>query len=190
MARPRAFDEGEVLERALALFWRRGFASTSIDELVGELGLSRASLYNAFGGKRELYQAALRRYREGLTAALLGELDRGGLAGVRALFESVVDTVGDGRRRGCLLTRTMVELCPRERGATEQARQFLIALEDAFERALASARASGELRASVSPRTLARTLVAVVEGMIVLSKAHSDPKALRDVARGTLALLD
>lgn len=63
MARPRKFDEEQVLESALLLFWRRGYAATSIQDLVQATGLGRQSLYNTFGGKQELFVAALGEYR-------------------------------------------------------------------------------------------------------------------------------
>ena len=69
MARPREFDESEVLDAAIAAFWRGGYAATSISDLQAATGLSRGSLYKAFGYKHGLFLAALDRYlRHGLLA--------------------------------------------------------------------------------------------------------------------------
>ncbi|WP_431681760.1 TetR/AcrR family transcriptional regulator [Kitasatospora sp. KL5] len=62
MGRPRAFDEDEAVEAAARLFAVHGFEGTSVDDLVGALGVHRGSLYKVFGSKRGLYLAALRRH--------------------------------------------------------------------------------------------------------------------------------
>src|SRR5271155_5916307 len=64
MARPREFDEGAVLDAAVLCFWSRGYEATSVRDLVEKTGITAASLYNAFGDKRALYQRALDRYVE------------------------------------------------------------------------------------------------------------------------------
>ncbi len=64
MARPREFDEETVLEAAVQCFWSRGFEATSVRNLIEKTGLTSASLYNAFGDKRALYQKALDHYVE------------------------------------------------------------------------------------------------------------------------------
>lgn len=73
MPRPRAFDEETVVESAARLFARRGFDAVSIDDLVGDLGIHRHSLYRTFGSKRGLYLRALRSARRQLTHAMSAE---------------------------------------------------------------------------------------------------------------------
>ncbi len=70
MGRPKEFDEAEVLERAVELFWARGYQATSVQDIVDHVGVNRQSLYNEFGGKDALFLAALRRYMERYQAAL------------------------------------------------------------------------------------------------------------------------
>jgi AcrR family transcriptional regulator len=64
MARPREFDEGAVLDAAVLCFWKQGYEATSVRDLVEHTGITAASLYNAFGDKRELYEKALKHYVE------------------------------------------------------------------------------------------------------------------------------
>ena len=68
MARPREFDEGAVLDAAVLCFWAQGYEATSVKDLVEHTGITAASLYNAFGDKRAIYQKALDRYVEGSVA--------------------------------------------------------------------------------------------------------------------------
>src|SRR4051812_22211104 len=68
VARPREFDEGAVLDAAVQCFWARGYEATSVRDLIERTGLNGASLYNAFGDKRQLYQRALEHYVAGSVA--------------------------------------------------------------------------------------------------------------------------
>ena len=65
MARPREFDERAVLDAAVQCFWARGYEATSVRDLAQGMGLTSASLYNAFGDKRSLYRRALDHYAVG-----------------------------------------------------------------------------------------------------------------------------
>jgi len=191
MGRPREFDRDHALERALQLFWKQGYGATSIDQLVSALGVNRASLYATFGGKRELYQTALERYRESLFAALLPSLAGEGpaLDALDRFYDALIEYVSDGKQRGCLLTQTIGELCPRDRDAAQLTSDYLAALEDVLFKTLVRAKQQGELGASAHPRALARFLVGVAQGVIVVSKTETDAKRLRDVTRTALAAL-
>ncbi|MBS8229183.1 TetR/AcrR family transcriptional regulator [Vannielia litorea] len=102
--RPRAFDEEQVLERAMAAFWEKGFAETSIADLVATTGLERASLYATYGDKAGLYMATLRRYAEAMAALFSA---RSGEGGVEAfMMEAIALYAGDEVPRGCLLSST------------------------------------------------------------------------------------
>src|ERR1700674_4986058 len=70
--RPRAFDVDQALDRALHLFWRKGYEGTSLSDLTRAMGINRPSLYAAFGDKETLFRKALDRYVEG-PDAYLGE---------------------------------------------------------------------------------------------------------------------
>lgn len=74
MGRPKQFDVTEVVRSARTLFWRKGYAETSLDDLVEATGLNRSSLYHQFGSKQELFDAALRSYLEEVVPAWLGPL--------------------------------------------------------------------------------------------------------------------
>src|SRR5258705_3137544 len=104
MARPREFDREEALERATGVFWAKGYASTSTDDLLTAMGIGRQSLYNAFQDKRALYLEALERYQRTTTARHLQRLNGAAspIAGVQALLLGLISNNDDIRALGCM----------------------------------------------------------------------------------------
>jgi TetR/AcrR family transcriptional regulator, transcriptional repressor for nem operon len=104
MARPREFDREEALERATGVFWAKGYASTSTDDLLTAMGIGRQSLYNAFLDKRALYLEALERYQRTSTAGHLRRLNGAAspVAGVKALLLGLISDNDDTRALGCM----------------------------------------------------------------------------------------
>jgi len=104
MVRPREFDRDAALEKAMLLFWEKGFAATSTDNLVKAMGIGRQSLYNAFGDKRQLYLEVLQSYRQ---ISLGGHLQRlngpvSPVAGILALLSGLASVDDKVRALGCL----------------------------------------------------------------------------------------
>ncbi|WP_333768629.1 TetR/AcrR family transcriptional regulator [Streptomyces sp. IBSBF 2435] len=192
MARTKEFDPDTALQAALELFWERGYEATSMSALVERLGVARAGIYAAFGSKHELYLRALRRYGERCDPVLLEELSRPGpaLPAVRALVTRFAEeSAADDLRRGCFITNTAVELAPHDRAAARRVEASWDVLETALTSALLRARAQGELTAGREPRTLARMLLVLLQGMRVVGKAGGDQERARDAARQVLALI-
>jgi TetR/AcrR family transcriptional repressor of nem operon len=192
MARTKEFDPEAVLESAMELFWRRGYEATSTAELVDHLGIGRASLYATFGSKHELYLKALERYVETGDPPIVEALSQPGpaLPAVRALVRRFADEASnDELRRGCFVVNAAMEL-PADAPAGERVRSSWDTLEVALTSALTRARAQGELASGRDPRSLARFLVVMLQGMRVIGKGGSDPNRLRDAAEETLAALD
>src|SRR3712207_3633301 len=110
MARHKEFDRDEALQRAMEVFWSRGYEAASVGELVKHMGINRQSLYETFGDKHSLYLAALDRYREVEGAKMYGVLEGPGSVkrALRELFEGVIEgALGEGGRRGCLVGNAM-----------------------------------------------------------------------------------
>ncbi|GIJ25829.1 TetR family transcriptional regulator [Micromonospora qiuiae] len=105
--RPRAFDRDEALDRAIRLFWTRGYEATSVRDLSEELGIGQPSLYNAFGGKRALFDEAVAAYDRdygGFIDAAIVEEPTASLAMRRILTEAPARYTRRGLPRGCLVT--------------------------------------------------------------------------------------
>ena len=191
MGRPKQFDEDEVLGKAMDLFWRQGYKATSIRDLVEQTGIGEGSLYDSFGGKRELFLAALERYGR-LFAPLLKRLEQPG-SPKRAIEDFVYLIAGflaaQEDHRGCMVTNTAIELAPHDPQMRELLRTTYSTVEEAFYKALRRARDAGELTEGEKLRSLARFLTQSLEGMRVLAKTGLPPRALRDMARVTLSVL-
>jgi TetR/AcrR family transcriptional regulator, transcriptional repressor for nem operon len=93
MPRAKVFDPDEALQKAMQIFWEHGYGATSVDTLVQGMGINRFSLYSTFGGKHQLFVAALERYRDTIVADLVGELEHavGRRAAIRQFFTRLVN---------------------------------------------------------------------------------------------------
>jgi TetR/AcrR family transcriptional regulator, transcriptional repressor for nem operon len=187
MSRPRGFEEGEVLRRALQVFWSKGFEGATLDELEAATGLGRGSLYAAFGGKRELFLKAFERY---LASAAEGELAAlsapgAGRAAIVAVFRGLArGALADREQRGCMATNCAVELAARDPDVAARVGRNLDRLERGFERAVRQAQAAGEIPAGRDPVRLARLLTVCLQGAQVLARARPDAAWLDDLVAG------
>ncbi|HEX2299517.1 MAG TPA: TetR/AcrR family transcriptional regulator [Pseudonocardiaceae bacterium] len=194
MARTKEFDPDAALRAALELFWRRGYEATSMSDLVEHLGIGRASIYATFGNKHELYLKALDRYQQARLPEMLRELSQPGpaLPAVRALVRSYAADAAatELRGRGCFVTNTAAELAPHDPAAARLVERNWDHLETVLHSALVRAQAQGELPCGRDPRSLARMLLVLLQGLRVVGKASPDPARVRDAAEQALALLD
>jgi TetR/AcrR family transcriptional regulator, transcriptional repressor for nem operon len=189
MGRARTFDVGTATGVAMETFWQRGFDATSVQDLCQAMGIQPGSVYAAFGGKRDLFVAALRAYAATVSAEAVEKINSpaSGARGLSDYFGHLVDAMVDGRRRwGCLITNSLVELAERDPELTGMFQQHLANLRTSFAGALARARAAGELRPGVGPES-ADFLVAVVQGMNVMAKTNPGRETLRTIADTALA---
>ncbi|WP_405776256.1 TetR/AcrR family transcriptional regulator [Streptomyces sp. NBC_00859] len=194
MARTKEFDPEAALQSALELFWQRGYEATSMADLVEHLGVGRASVYATFGNKHDLYLKALDRYNENRDPGLLSELSQPGpaLPAVRTVVRrfAVEASAEDGRLRGCFVTNTAAELGSHDMAAARRVEASWSHLETLLHSALIRARAQGELPEARDPRSLARMLLVLMQGLRVVGKASNDPGLVRDAAEQALELLD
>jgi len=193
VARTKEFDPDAALQKALELFWERGYEATSMSDLVDHLGVARASIYATFGGKRDLYVKALDRYVRTRDPDPVELLSQPGpvLPAVRSLVESYAEqSLRDERRRGCMIVNAATEIMTRDPQVARRVEASWDALETALTSALTRARAQGELAADKDPRALARFLLVVMQGIRVLGRGEPDPGRLRDATAQALALLD
>lgn len=189
VGRSRMFDVEEALDVALEMFWRQGYDGTSIQALCRAMDLQPGSVYAAFGSKRDLFVAAVRRYIETVSAEAVDRINgaSSGLQGLREYFAHLVDAMVEGKRvRGCLITNSLVEFAVRDPELAGMFQVHLARLQTSFAAALARARADGELRPGAGPES-AGMLVAVVQGMNVMAKSRPGRQALQDVVDATLA---
>jgi TetR/AcrR family transcriptional repressor of nem operon len=182
MARPRTFDETEVLDRAVQLFWTHGYEGTSIADLEEATGLGRQSLYNAFGGKRQLFVRALDHYNA-RAAEGRRQFEGEGLDALNAFLSNTVDFItGDGARRGCFLTKARLESSDTE-GVPSVCGSSEASIRRFLEDRLAEAEAAGELRAGATPEVAAGMLATWLHGLSTAAAAGAEVPVLQDEAR-------
>jgi TetR/AcrR family transcriptional repressor of nem operon len=171
--RPRTFDTEAAVERAMGVFWSRGYHATALPDLLRATKLSRGSLYAAFGDKHSLFLRALDRYVADALARIDVELapDREPIGGLRAYLAGYIDRTSGARgRRGCLLVATAMELAGRDAEVDLRIASFFKAMEAQVADALCRAKAAGTLADGVEPSSAARILVCFVEGLRVVGK--------------------
>ncbi len=170
--RPKEFDPDQIADAAMQVFWQRGYAATSIQDLVEGTGLSRSSLYNAFDSKHGLYTCALKRYQQMTTANI--ELLAGDAPAperVRRLLMKIVDNeLQDGQRLGCLAANASLEMAGQDPVVAQLVAQNFRRIEAALEQVLLRGQEQGHIAAHKSPRALASFVVCTVQGLRVLGK--------------------
>jgi len=171
--RPRGFDVEAAVERAMGVFWSRGYHATALPDLLRATRLSRGSLYAAFGDKHSLFLRALDRYIADAVTRMDIEFDprKAPVDGLRAYLAGYVDrTSGANGRRGCLLVATAMELAGQDAEVDRRIAGFFKAMETRVAAALSRAKAAGQLAEGVEPASAARILVCFVEGLRVVGK--------------------
>ena len=174
--RPRTFDVDAAVERAMNVFWSRGYHATALPDLLRATKLSRGSLYAAFGDKHSLFLRALDRYIADAVTRLNIELDprKEPVDGLRAYLAGYVErTSGAHGRRGCLVIATAMELAGRDADVNRRIANFFKVMEARLADTLSRAKAAGKLADGVDTANAARILVCFVEGLRVISKTAS-----------------
>jgi TetR/AcrR family transcriptional repressor of nem operon len=191
MPRPREYDEAALLSLAMNSFWSRGYRGTSIDELVAETGVSRASLYNAYPDKQGLFIEIMKRYLDEIVEAhvrRLNEVEPAAEA-VRQFLLTLVEAPLAKLRRGCLLTNTAAELGLQDKQSAALIRRALRRVEDALHERLVEAKDTGDLAEHIDPRSYARQLMTVLQGIRVMARVDVSRATLRDAVKGALSPL-
>jgi TetR/AcrR family transcriptional regulator, transcriptional repressor for nem operon len=192
MARPREFDEDAVLDAAVQCFWAHGYEATSVRDLIDKTGITGASLYNAFGDKRALYQRALDHYVED---SVLDRIRRCEALAPReaigAFFAEIVRrSLDDHQHKGCMLVNAALDVAPNDPGFQRILAAVLIRVEQFFLSRIEAGQADRTIARSLAAKTLARHLLGVLMGVRVLARVRPERALLEGVVSGALALLD
>jgi TetR/AcrR family transcriptional repressor of nem operon len=192
MGRTKQFNQQAVLDDAMQLFWARGFHATSMQDLVDNLGVNRQSLYDTFGGKHELFEAALERYRELQSLPMRRALEQDGPIGdvLRDLFQGMITQLLENNGKGCLLVNSATELAGQDDTVFSVCSANARQLEAALSGLLLRAQQAGEIPADRPVVQLARFLMSTINGLAVTAKATRDRKILNDVVEVALSALD
>lgn len=188
--RPRGFDRDVALDRALELFWARGYEGTSVADLTAAMGVTPPSLYAAFGSKAELYGAALERYQErygSCTRAALAEEKTAKAAVARTLREAARHFAGQGHPAGCMLFIGTTACAPEHQAIADAVAAMRAAMIDAVKQRLDRGLAEGELAEGTDTAGLARFVGALLQGMSGQARDGADQQALGAIVDAALA---
>lgn len=192
MPRVKLFDEKEVLNKAVNLFWKQGYSATSVQELVCHCGINRASLYDTFGDKEQLFNKALEHYRKGKVAELIQffQSHKDVKKGLSQLFEIAIDEcVNDQDKKGCFVVNTTTELIPGHDNILQLLEENKIQLETLFYEYLKAGKDSGQFTCKQDLKSMASLLYILFSGIRVVAKVKPDKTELTNSLHVVLSLL-
>ena len=184
MPRHKKFNKDEALKEAMNLFWEYGYHQTSIQNLVDTLKINRASLYDTFGGKKELFHLSIQKYlegnpQEGFLKFILSH--KNVKTGIKSLVECLIDdSEHDEKIRGCFLTNSTLEMLPHDEKTGLLIKRNQKDIEEALEKSLRIGKDKGEFKADTAIEHLPPLLFALMNGIRVTAKLDFQPKQLRE----------
>ncbi|EOO78124.1 MULTISPECIES: TetR/AcrR family transcriptional regulator [Bacillus] len=192
MARTREFDEDQVLDAAMQLFWEKGYEATSLSDLTSRMGIQRPSIYSTFGDKKELFEAALRRYTMSRASDIRNRLQSH--SSVKEAFSIFfADVVNEeyavDLSKGCFCINTMVELAPHDERFEILTREHQMYLAVIFQETIERGIQSGELEVNTDAKSLAQALIVSLIGLTVMMKSRPQRSFVDNVIAATLTLL-
>jgi TetR/AcrR family transcriptional repressor of nem operon len=193
MPRLKEFIPDDALEKAMQVFWHKGYEATSMEDLLEAMDLNRGSLYDTFGDKRQLFLKVMDRYCTTFVGPKFSLLEQPGpaLPTLRRFIDGMIEGgLADPQRRGCLIANTAMELSPHEKEIADKVSRALQMAEDTFFKVLARAKQQGELKNGKDPRALARFLMTMLQGNVVMIKAGVSAEVVKQTAETAFSILD
>jgi len=190
MARPKEYDRQDVLDKAVSLFWQKGYKASSMTDIVRATGLNTASMYKEFGDKDGLFEEALEYYRQHTVSARFQILiDQPNIKGVEAYLESIVKGAASEEYKGCLVMNHLAQKNTISPQAAKKVGDFCAKLESLLETALCNAQKDGDISASKDPALLASFIICCAHGLVLYGRhpnKKDDIPKLYDVIFGVL----
>src|SRR5258707_12234741 len=191
MARPKEFDRDAAVERAMSVFWLKGYAATSTDDLLEAMKVGKQSMYDTFGDKRRLYVEALRRYQLESVAGHIKRLRSmaSPLAGIEALVVGVISSDRTTREKGCM---GVGAICEFGNADTELAQLRVKSggmLHKALVERMQDAQAAGQIGETVDIERATQFVETTMFGLQVAARAGESTRSLRDIASFAIARL-
>lgn len=189
----KAFNETDVLERAMLAFWTQGYEATSMSDLVAATGINRGSIYTAFTSKRKLFLQALRHYDRLYRKDYLEHV-----AQTQSPKEAITAVFEEAARRprkhaipgGCLLVNTALELSPHDPEVRAFIDASFKAVEDFFFRMIEAGKREGTVAQAISSRETAQALLGLFLGLRVLTRAKPRRAAIEAIVSQARAMLE
>lgn len=192
MARPREFDMQEALNAAMSAFWERGYEATSMEHLLDAMGLTKGSLYKAFGDKHNLFLMSLQDYLDRLFEKMKESVESSSDP-----VESLTTLMGvveylcckQEISKGCFAVNTVVELSQRDEKAIEILKRHLVRVEKLLAKLIRTGQQSGDFRSDISPEHLAEILFVYIFGMLAQSRGIANQSRTKRLSNFALTIL-
>ncbi|MFB9076837.1 TetR/AcrR family transcriptional regulator [Flavobacterium procerum] len=183
MARTKEFNEDQVLDKAVEIFWHKGYNGTSAQDLVNHLGLSRSSLYDTFGDKQKLFVTSLKRYqKQGQDAVkeLLENSENVKDAISQIFKQAVLESLDDRITKGCFMVNSAVELAMHEPQIEKIVIENRQIMEEVFFNAIKKGQEKGQISTKNDAQMLARFVFNNYSGIRVLARGGEKDKTVYD----------
>tara|TARA_R110002126_G_scaffold6872_3_gene34691 strand:- start:8086 stop:8664 length:579 start_codon:yes stop_codon:yes gene_type:complete len=176
MGRPKEFDRQEVLHRAVDTFWARGFEGTSVQMLVDSMGIHRASLYDTYGSKADLFKEAMDCYSSQTHDAFRQALDREGKSRdiLRHFLRDSVHRLCTVQTQGCLMIKTVVSIADEVPGAHDRVVRHMEEIRGMLRDLLQRGKDAGEFAAEMNVDAVSHFLMTMFEGLVVGAAVQHD----------------
>jgi len=191
--RTKAFDINQVLDKAVQIFWLKGYEATSIPTLEVQMGIKRQSLYDTFGNKHSLFLSSLKRYHDHIIVGNFAKILSASSPkkAIKDYFYQRVNDIGDPNIiNGCFVTNSLTELGLSDREVKKQTKKTLEYMEHAFYKTIMRAQNLGEIDSSKNAELMAMQLLNNAQGLFVMSKSGMSPKKLKALVEQFLTILD
>ena len=191
--RPREFDVEDAVSDAMHVFWTRGYHATSLTDLLEGTGLSRGSLYKAFGDKKSLVLRALQGYADAGLEELGEALAAPGSAkaAIRAALSIYIPlSAGSTGQRGCMVMATAAEMLPHDPEVSARVQDTFGQIQALLAAAVRRGQATGEIPTHQDARDMARFLACQIEGMRLVGKVGASRRDMAAVVAAAMRSLD
>jgi TetR/AcrR family transcriptional regulator, transcriptional repressor for nem operon len=192
MARNKAFEQEIVLEKAMNTFWKKGFHDTSMQDLVDAMGINRASMYDTFGDKHQLYLKSLESYREINSCAISKAIENESSSKekIRKILRLLADeSLSDTENKGCFFTNATLEMLPHDTSVNTIVCNNFNAMNQMLESIIIQAQADGEISNQLSANSLADFVQCNIGGIRVIGKTRPTAQQMYDVIENVMRIL-
>ncbi|KIO53323.1 TetR/AcrR family transcriptional regulator [Flavobacterium hibernum] len=193
MARTKEFKEDQVLDKAIEIFWHKGYNGTSAQDLVMHLGLSRSSLYDTFGDKQKLFAQSLRRYQKNAQDQIIELFDKSEniKETLHDIFkQAVVESLDDRITKGCFMVNSSIELAMHDEEIAKIVKSNSQKMEEVFTNAVQKGQDLDQISKSNEAKVLARFIFNNYSGIRVLARTgERDKQVYDDIIKALFSVL-
>lgn len=192
IGRPRNFDSDQALKAAVQVFWSKGYESTSLQDLIEAMQISKSSFYQTFESKHQLFENCINHYQERFISDITDSLQNSktGRAFIEDTFNNLAEKARpSGDRRGCLILNCASEFAQRDPVIAKLISKSIKQMTDVFLSAVKRAQHEGGISSDKKPLPLARYLLSSLNGLTTTIKAGASPKEIKEVAQVVLTAL-